>query len=177
MAPFFRTLLALMGTPSHLAHNECPDGATALYRHARRHNHHHHRRDFVWTEIHDGPQDLCGNSTFQLGAATAGGGPAAADCAELVCYARSRTGFWLVTGFGAGGLAWDEFDVLGSCKLAVRHADGGGGTIPWVSFSALVSAPCLLLRESQSGWMDGLTVFHSRVAFGLAALAIRMSST
>lgn len=129
MTPFFRTLLALMGTSSHLAANNCPDSsaATPLHHHAR------HRRDFVWTEVHDSPQDLCGNSTFQLAVpptAAGGRGPEAADCAALVCYARSRTGFWLVTGFGAGGLEWDEFDVLGSCRLAVRHADGGGGTIP-----------------------------------------------
>lgn len=133
MAPFLRALLAVVGISSHLAANNCPDGTAALLHHYARYRHHrHHRRDFVWTEVHDSPQDLCGNSTFQLvvpPTAAGGRGPEAADCTALVCYARSRTGFWLVTGFGASGLEWAEFDVLGSCKLAVRHADGGGGTI------------------------------------------------
>lgn len=116
-----------------------PDSAAAAAAAINLDSHHYHhqppplqRRNFVWTEVLDSPQDLCGDSTF-AGTASPGdgvGGPTAADCRELVGYAAARPGFWLITGFGEGGLSWVEFDVLGACKMAVRHADGGGGTIP-----------------------------------------------
>lgn len=85
------------------------------------------RRDFVWTDTNNQPQNLCGDSSFYT--VDGGSGPARADCQEFISYAVSRDGYWLVTQFGNLGLDWQEFVVLESCKVAVRHADGAQGTI------------------------------------------------
>lgn len=141
MASLLNALLVLLGSPSSCFVPQ-PDRAVVQSQQqqstsppaaaAANNLNHLERRNFVWTETHDSPQNLCGDSTFAAVSSSGddGGGAAAADCRELVFYAASRPGFWLVTNFGAGGLSWVEFDVLGACKMAVRHADGGGGTIP-----------------------------------------------
>lgn len=105
------------------------------------------RRDFVWKTTQKAPQNLCGPSTFSNdvdrvdGSSSNGNsndqvvGPSVEDCTMFVHYATTIDGFWLVNNFGGGGGGggnnnWIEFSRLQTCKVAVRHSDGGHGTIP-----------------------------------------------
>lgn len=91
------------------------------------------RRDFTWTTARGETQNLCGDSTFvavDSNSNSSSDDPLMEDCVMFVNYAGSRDGFWLVTDFGDDGADWVEFVRLQSCRMAVRHSDGGNGTIP-----------------------------------------------
>lgn len=96
-----------------------------------------HRRDFTWRTTHRAPSNLCGNSTFKSTYHAMGfvlnypiEGPSVWDCQTFVNSSKAMNGTWLVNDFGSKGENWVEFSRVQSCKVAVRHSDGGNGTIP-----------------------------------------------
>lgn len=111
------------------------------------------RRDFIWRNAHHGPQKWCGSSSrifsspnvYHEEASSSnryyddggdGGndgrdpGPSAWDCQTFVRSSLAKNGTWFVENFGSRGDEWVEFARVQSCKVAVRHSDGGRGTIP-----------------------------------------------
>lgn len=98
------------------------------------------RRDFIWRTARGGSQKWCGRSTFAPNVNEVSSnryydddsdpGPSVWDCQTFVNSALTLNGTWLVNNFGSRGENWVEFSRVQSCKVAVRHFDGGRGTIP-----------------------------------------------
>ncbi|KAF3769604.1 hypothetical protein M406DRAFT_66089 [Cryphonectria parasitica EP155] len=94
------------------------------------------RRDFVWTDTTNQAQSLCGNSTIAVvdsdigDSDSYGDRPGIEDCQQFVYYAKTRNGYWLVTGFSAEDQSWVQFSTLATCKIGVRRTDGETGTVP-----------------------------------------------
>lgn len=88
------------------------------------------RRDFIWQTSHSASQNLCGISSTYKEAHSDEQGPWVSDCTTFVNAAKTLNGTWFVSNFGSTGQTWVHFAEVRSCRVAVRHSDGGHGAIP-----------------------------------------------
>lgn len=86
-------------------------------------------RDENFIDTPGSPQDLCGESTFEV--LEDESGPLRDDCALLhQTVEKNLHGFWVASKMGSDGTVWVEFTRLRSCGLKIRRTDGQSADIP-----------------------------------------------